>query len=327
MLQLLQTEKLNDVKRPLTGHWLQKCQWSQERLWLRHWRLRTCVQWQTRSPQCRGTWSDSAVDAGVGGCTRGLPGLKRNQGPGSFETVTKDLRSTPTENIKGLSLDEATVCPYVTDVDKWTWTTNSAFLSSPGEVFIVGDLLLGPRGWDPVRVWEGVNSSALRCHSRTLQNEGQSTSRVFGFYQLLEKIPWGAFLHLSRVPVNTCPWGLHCEGEPSWEGWSQLWAAHRQVHWRAERHRVRGSMTLTHLPDWRPEGTWCKTRHDLPYPCPFSSTLIHSPAVPQGRRICPEASGELTLQFLQQSQPCSFSVTIAWTIDMTSSSLWSKNFT
>ena len=214
------------------------------------------------------------VQSMQGGGTRGLPGLKRNQGPGSFETVTKDLRSTPTENIKGLSLDEATVCPYVTDVDKWTWTTNSAFLSSPGEVFIVGDLLLGPRGWDPVRVWEGVNSSALRCHSRTLQNEGQSTSRVFGFYQLLEKIPWGAFLHLSRVPVNTCPWGLHCEGEPSWEGWSQLWAAHRQVHWRAERHRVRGSMTLTHLPDWRPEGTWCKTRHDLPYPCPFSLHLF-----------------------------------------------------
>ena len=34
----------------------------------------------------------------------------------------------------------------------------------------------------------GVNSSALRCHLGALQNEGQSTSRVFGFYQLLEKI-------------------------------------------------------------------------------------------------------------------------------------------
>ena len=33
----------------------------------------------------------------------------------------------------------------------------------------------------------GANSSALRCHSRTLENEGQSTSRVPGFYQLLEK--------------------------------------------------------------------------------------------------------------------------------------------
>ena len=34
------------------------------------------------------------------------------------------------------------------------------------------------------------------------------------------------FLHLSRTPVNTCPWGLCCEGERSWESWSQLWAVH-----------------------------------------------------------------------------------------------------
>ena len=33
----------------------------------------------------------------------------------------------------------------------------------------------------------GSNSSAVRCHSRTLQKEGQPTSRVSGFYQLLEK--------------------------------------------------------------------------------------------------------------------------------------------
>ena len=38
----------------------------------------------------------------------------------------------------------------------------------------------------------GVNSSALRCHSRTLENEGQSTSRVSGFYQLLEKNSTGS---------------------------------------------------------------------------------------------------------------------------------------
>ena len=53
------------------------------------------------------------------GRTRGLPGLNHNQGPGSFETVTKDLRSIAMENIKGLSLDKATVCPYLTDADKW----------------------------------------------------------------------------------------------------------------------------------------------------------------------------------------------------------------
>ena len=38
----------------------------------------------------------------------------------------------------------------------------------------------------------GVNSFVLRCHSRTLQNEGQSTSRVFGFYQPLEKNSTGS---------------------------------------------------------------------------------------------------------------------------------------
>ena len=59
------------------------------------------------------------------------------------------------ENIEGLSLDEAIVCPYLTEVDKWIWITNSTFPSSAWEVFIVGDLLLGPQGWDPVRVWEG----------------------------------------------------------------------------------------------------------------------------------------------------------------------------
>lgn len=50
--------------------------------------------------------------------------------------------------------------------------------------------------------------------------------------------------------------------------------------------RGRVSTTLSHLPDWRPEVTWCKIRHDLPSPCPFSSRPIHSPLVPQGRRIC-----------------------------------------
>ena len=59
------------------------------------------------------------------------------------------------ENIEGLSLDEAIVSPYLTEVDKWISITNSTFPSSPWEVFVVGDLLLGPRGWDPVRVWEG----------------------------------------------------------------------------------------------------------------------------------------------------------------------------
>ena len=59
------------------------------------------------------------------------------------------------ENIKGLSLDEAIVCDHLTALDKWIWITNTTFPSSSWELFIVGDLLLGPQGWDPVHVWEG----------------------------------------------------------------------------------------------------------------------------------------------------------------------------
>ena len=53
------------------------------------------------------------------GTTRGLPCLNHNQGPGSSEIITKDLRSIPMENIKGLSLDEAILCHYLTALDKW----------------------------------------------------------------------------------------------------------------------------------------------------------------------------------------------------------------
>ena len=51
-----------------------------------------------------------------------------------------------------------------------------------------GPCLRGTLGW-------GVNSSALRCHLGALQNEGQSTSRVSGFYQLLEQNSMG------RIPA------------------------------------------------------------------------------------------------------------------------------
>ena len=57
-------------------------------------------------------------------------------------------------NIKGLSLDEAIVCHHLTALDKWICIKNTTFLSSSWHLFIVGDLLLGPRGWDPVHVWE-----------------------------------------------------------------------------------------------------------------------------------------------------------------------------
>jgi len=63
--------------------------------------------------------SDFVGWCGRWGSTRGLHGLNHNQGSGSLETVAKDLRSIPMENNKGLSLDEAIVCPYLTAVDKW----------------------------------------------------------------------------------------------------------------------------------------------------------------------------------------------------------------
>lgn len=51
-------------------------------------------------------------------------------------------------------------------------------------------LLLGPRVWTSVSVWEGrlgggANSCALKRHLGTLENEGQFTSRVSGFLPLL----------------------------------------------------------------------------------------------------------------------------------------------
>ena len=107
------------------------------------------------------------------------------------------------------------------------------------------------------------------------------------------------FLHLSRMPVNTCPWGLRCEGEPSGKAGASSELFMRQVDWRADGHRGRGgSTTLSHLPDWRPEASWCKIRHDLPSQCPFSSRPIHSWMVHQGWRIgCLRWAESLTSSF------------------------------
>ena len=59
-----------------------------------------------------------------------------------------------------------------------------------------------------------------------------------------------------------------------------------------------GSMTLSHLPDWRPEASWCKIRHDGPSQCPFSSRPIHSWMVCQGWRIgCLRWAESLTSSF------------------------------
>ena len=101
------------------------------------------------------------------------------------------------------------------------------------------------------------------------------------------------------MPVNTCSWGLYCEGELSWKSWSQLWAVHGAgglEGWRTQREG--GSTTLSHLPDWRPEASWCKIRHDLPSQCPFSSRPIHSWMVRQGWRIgCLRWAESLTSSF------------------------------
>ena len=50
--------------------------------------------------------------------THGLPCLNHNQGASSSKTVAKTLRSIPMENIKGLSLDEAIMCHYLSAADK-----------------------------------------------------------------------------------------------------------------------------------------------------------------------------------------------------------------
>ena len=81
-----------------------------------------------------------------------------------------------------------------------------------------------------------ANSSAVRCHLRTLQKEGQPTSRVSGVYQLLEKnscTSWGCqltpVLEDSAVRENAA-------GKAGAS--SELFMGH--VAWRADGHRGRG---------------------------------------------------------------------------------------
>ena len=140
------------------------------------------------------------------------------------------------ENTKGLSWDEAIICHYLTALDKWIWITNTTFPSSSRGLFIVGDLL-GPRGWDPVHGWEGHpvwEQIPLLWDATRNSPEWRTTNFMSVWF-----IPTAGkkFLHLSRMPVN-CPWRLCCEGECSWESWSQLWAVHGAgglEGWRAQR--------------------------------------------------------------------------------------------
>ena len=78
---------------------------------------------------------------------------KPQSGSRLCEIATKDLISIPTENMNGLSLDQAIVCPYLTAVDTWIWITNTTFPSSRRELFAVGDML---RLWEGHRVWEQI---------------------------------------------------------------------------------------------------------------------------------------------------------------------------
>lgn len=70
---------------------------------------------RTRSPQSTRTWC--AAQSTREHSPSAWP--KPQSGSRSFETVANILRLIPMENTKGLSLDEAMVCPYLTAVDKW----------------------------------------------------------------------------------------------------------------------------------------------------------------------------------------------------------------
>ena len=197
------------------------------------------------------------------------------------------------ENIKGLSLDEAIVWHYLTALDKWIWITNTTFPSSSRELFVVGDLLLGPWGWDPVHVWEG--------------------HRVWEHIPLL----WDATWELCRRKDNQlqeCLVSTNCWKKNSYTSRgrqltpvledsagvagasSELFMG--QVDWRVMGTEGEGYTTLSRLPDWRPEATWCKIRHDGPSQHPFSSRPIHSRMVCRGWRIgCLRWAESLTSSF------------------------------
>ena len=140
----------------------------------------------------------------------------------------------------------------------------------------------------------GANSSALRCHLRTLQKEGQPTSRVSGFYQLLEKNSWFSQGRQLTPVLEDSAVKEDAAGEAGAS--SELFMG--QVDWRVMGTEEGGSTTLSHLPEWRPEATWGKIRHDGPSQNPFSSRPIHSRMVCQGWRIgCLRLAESLTSSF------------------------------
>ena len=81
-----------------------------------------------------------------------------------------------------------------------------------------------------------ANSSAVRCHSRTLQKEGQPTSRVSGFYQLLEKNSCTSQGHPLTPVLEDSTVRENAAGKAGAS--SELFMG--QVAWRADGHRGRG---------------------------------------------------------------------------------------
>ena len=81
-----------------------------------------------------------------------------------------------------------------------------------------------------------ANSSAVRCHSRTLQKEGQPTSRVSGFYQLLEKNPCTSRGQQLTPVLEDSAVRENAAGKAGAS--SELFMG--QVDWRADGHRGRG---------------------------------------------------------------------------------------
>ena len=77
-----------------------------------------------------------------------------------------------------------------------------------------------------------ANSSAVRCHLRTLQKEGQPTSRVSNFYQLLEKNPCTSQGRQLSPVLKDSAVRENAAGKA--EASSEL------LDWRADGHRGRG---------------------------------------------------------------------------------------
>ena len=81
-----------------------------------------------------------------------------------------------------------------------------------------------------------ANFSSVRCHSRTLQKEGQPTSRVSNFYQLLEKNPCTSQGRQLSPVLEDFAVRENAAGKAGAS--SELFMG--QVDWRADGHRGRG---------------------------------------------------------------------------------------